>query len=547
MKKTYFLFILLFGLISLSYAQTVIFSTDFETWSGNYPTGWGGAKNQIEADSCLPYTTSAHGGLQACRIINKESTHRRFTTTPLTVTNGETYIVSFWVRGHGRIRTSMFDERPTGSGYATYNAYIDVNSTTWTQQSQTLICANSSSIAEFIISTQLTFADLDDLQIDDVTISTLSGGGPMISITAPTNNGTVYTANPTISFLTSNFVIGNPGTGIDGHIHYTVDGGAPVMYYSTAPIALTGLTDGSHQVVLQLVDNAHSVLNPPVADTVSFTVNTAGPAVTSIYDIQFTTDPSGNSPLMDQTVTTAGIVTGFHASGYFVQSGFGQWNGIYVYDNQHPVAIGDSVIVSGTVKEYYNLTEISSVTNFVLTTTGNALPAPVVINCQALNTEPYEGVLSKVLNAKCVNPNAGFGMWKIDDATDTAKVHNLLFAYTAVLNTYYNITGPIHYTFNEYRIEPRNADDVQVVTGINDPENNSMVSIYPNPVLDILNIKSEKVITNLNVYDVAGKLMFSAPVNNTMYSIQTEKYTNGVYLLEMVYTDGQIYSTRFVK
>ncbi len=547
MKKTYFLLFLLFGLIGLGSAQTVIFSSDFETWSGNYPDGWGGAKNQIEADSCLPYTTSVHGGVQACQLINKEATHRRFTTTPLAVTNGETYIVTFWVRGHGRIRTSMFDERPTGSGYATYNAYIDVNSTTWTEQSQTIVCANSSAIGEFIISTQLTFADLDNLQIDDVTVSTLSGGGPMLSITAPTNNGTVYTASPTISFLSSNFVIGNPGTGIDGHIHYTVDGGAAVMYYTTAPIPLSGLTDGAHQVILQLVDNSHTALNPPVADTVNFTVNTAGPSVTSIYDIQYTTDPAGNSPLMDQTVTTAGVVTGFHASGYFLQSGFGQWNGIYVYDNQHPVTVGDSVIVSGTVKEYFNLTEIGSVTNFVLATSGNALPAPVVINCQSLNSEPFEGVLSKVMNVQCVNPNAGFGMWKIEDASDTAKVHNLLFAYTPVLNTYYNITGPIHYTFNEYRIEPRNAADVQVVTGINDPENNSQVSIYPNPVLDILNIKSDKVMSNVNVYDVIGKTVFTALVNNSIYSIQTEKFVAGTYLLEMVYTDGKIYSTRFVK
>ncbi len=539
--------LMLIGMMSMSYAQTVIFSSDFETWSGNYPTGWGGAKNQIEADSCLAYTTSAHGGVQACRLINKESTHRRFTTTPMAVTNGETYIITFWVRGHGRIRTSMFDERPTGSGYATYNAYIDVNSTSWTQQSQTVVCANSSAIGEFIISTQLTFADLDDIQIDDVTITTNASGGPMISITNPTNNGTVYSADPTISFQAANFVIGNPGTGIDGHIHYTVDAGTPVMYYSANPIQLQGLTDGSHQVILQLVDNNHAPLSPAVADTVTFTVNTAGPSVTSIYDIQYTTDPTGNSPLMDQTVTTAGIVTGFHASGYFIQSGNGQWNGVYVYDNQHPVAIGDSVIVSGTVKEYFNLTEIGSVTNFVLATAGNTLPAPAVINCQAINSEAYEGVLCKVMNAKCVNVNSGFGMWKIDDASDTAKVHNLMFAYTPVLNTYYNITGPIYYSFNEFRIEPRNADDVQVVTGIENPFNGAVISVYPNPVTDILHITSDKVFKNIDVYDVLGNLVFSNNPNTDMYQMSFKNYPQGTYVVEMEFTDGTRVSTRVIR
>jgi hypothetical protein len=40
---------------------------------------------------------------------------------------------------------------------------------------------------------------------------------------------------------------------------------------------------------------------------------------TSIYAIQYTTDPSGDSPLKDQAVTTEGVVTAVFGSGYFIQ------------------------------------------------------------------------------------------------------------------------------------------------------------------------------------------------------------------------------------
>jgi len=44
---------------------------------------------------------------------------------------------------------------------------------------------------------------------------------------------------------------------------------------------------------------------------------------TSIYDIQYTTDAAGESPLIGQQVQTGGIVSAVYASGYFIQDGVG--------------------------------------------------------------------------------------------------------------------------------------------------------------------------------------------------------------------------------
>jgi hypothetical protein len=39
------------------------------------------------------------------------------------------------------------------------------------------------------------------------------------------------TTSANVALSISNFVVGNPGTGIDGHIHYTVNGVMQPMKY----------------------------------------------------------------------------------------------------------------------------------------------------------------------------------------------------------------------------------------------------------------------------------------------------------------------------
>jgi len=488
--------------VSILHSQTVVFSSGFEAWSGTTPDNWMGAKTNIPPANVVQYTTNVHGGSSAVQLINTNTTHARFTTQPMVLDSGTTYTINFWVRGQGNIRTGLFDDRPTGSGYATYNPYIQVNTATWISQSQDITCVKNTNIGEFILSVQSTVATGDHLQVDDVSITEPGLPVPTVTITSPVNGATVYSSSVSVVFTVSNFTVGNPGTGVDGHLHYYLDGGPAIMYYSTAPINASSLTPGNHQVVLQLVDNNHNPLVPNRADTVSFMVDQNPPHLKTIYQIQYTQDPSGNSPLADSVVSVYGTVTGKHGAGYFIQEAYGPWHGVYVYDNQNQPALGDSVFLTGTVAEYYNLTEIKLVTAFNILANGLPGPAPVTVTCSQVNMEDYEGVLVTVNNATCVNPSAGFGMWTIEDATDTAKVHNLMYTYSPVLNTIYDVTGPVYYSFNEFRVEPRTAADVVIVTGMNEQEGNTAVRIYPNPVhmelhLEGLTTEDELIITNL--------------------------------------------------
>ena len=81
----------------------------------------------------------------------------------------------------------------------------------------------------------------------------------------------------------------------------------------------------------------------------------------SIYDIQHTTSPTGDSPYANQQVSTGGIVNFVRYDGtFYLASGSGEWTGIYVYDTTLNAIVGDSITLDAEVVEYYNLTELKS-------------------------------------------------------------------------------------------------------------------------------------------------------------------------------------------
>ncbi len=106
---------------------------------------------------------------------------------------------------------------------------------------------------------------------------------------------------------------------------------------------------------------------------------------TPIHDIQ------GNgtvSPLEGNTVDTGGIVTGLTGNGFFLQAPDADLDsnpltseGIYVYTGSVPtVTVGDKITLTATVSEYHDLTELGTVSNLVVESSGNPLPTPVQLD-----------------------------------------------------------------------------------------------------------------------------------------------------------------------
>lgn len=68
-------------------------------------------------------------------------------------------------------------------------------------------------------------------------------------------------------------------------------------------------------------------------------------------------------------------------------------------------------------------------------------------------------------------------------------------------------------------------------------------SIYPNPVTDILTIKTQEKILNVSVYDASGRVV-NAQLNNGQ--INVSMLPNGVYILKAV-TDKAVYQQKLIK
>ncbi len=185
----------------------------------------------------------------------------------------------------------------------------------------------------------------------------------------------------------------------------------------------------------------------------------------SIYDIQFTTNTSGDSPYDGQIVSTTGLVTAANSNSYFIQDGVGAWSGLYVYSPGHTAQVGDSLFLTGLIEEYYGVTELLNVTTFTLINSGNTLPAPTLVTTGTVNSdEAYEAVLVQVENASCtVLPN-NYGEWYISDGTGECQIDDLFFAYTPALGSTYNVIGVVHYSFGSFELLPRSADDIEDIT-----------------------------------------------------------------------------------
>ncbi len=275
------------------------------------------------------------------------------------------------------------------------------------------------------------------------------------------------------------------------------------------------------------------------------TVNT----ITSIYDIQFSTAPGGESPQDGNVVTTKGVVTGVYQIGtnadrFFIQDGDGAWNGIYVYENGYTVAIGDSVLVTGEVTEYFGLTEISFVSDVTILNSGNAMPNPAVVTNATLGNEEYEGVLVTLEDAICITTENQYGEWTANDGTATFVTidDDLLPAmYSPVLGDGYDITGIRHFAFDLNIIYPTSSSQIVTVGWAGIDENHPTFSIYPNPATDVITLNVDPTAI-VNVYSISGAAVYTGTATNT---IDVSNLDAGIYTVAVT-TNGVTESQRLV-
>ena len=658
MKYTFTLFA--FTILSFCSFGQVVYQNDLSTWGGGLPSGWEvpGGVTSLEADSILQNTTlltpiTNNYGSDMASLVNIENGHRRFTTSPVTVTPGQTYDVKMYLQAtSGEIRTNYYDI--TNGAYGSYNSYIDLSvasAGSATMVSQTVTIPAGCTSANFILSIRNTEASTGvapffvGIMLDSVDISVAS-----VSYTPTTIYDIQYTTAPSGdspedgNFVQTSGVVTAvwPGDGYwiqDGNGAWnglyiddatntpsvddsvTVEGQVAEFFNLTRLENITSYTLESAPAVIPTPTNISSadasledyesvLISLSTAECINenagfgnWTVNTnvgtpadsiliadelfsyncpvlgddyditgigyysfserkilprdvndinggAGCGSVTIYDIQYTTAPSGDSPELGNVVTVAGIVTGVFQIGsdqdrFFIQDGDGAWNGIFVYENGYTVALGDSVWVTGEVVEFNNLTEISWVSDVTIVNSGNPQPTPAIVTNATVNDEEWEGVLVTLEDGICTVVTDGFGVWEVNDGTAAMDVKiddDLLPAtFTSVLGDGYDVTGVRHYTFGETKIYPRSNAEIVTVgfASVEDIENG--INIYPNPADDnvVIYAAPDAVVA---IYSMTGAIVANGVSNQT---IDVSGLESGIYQI-VVNENGNQITTKLV-
>lgn len=167
--------------------------------------------------------------------------------------------------------------------------------------------------------------------------------------------------------------------------------------------------------------NVYVIFSPSVAGTQAGNITHVSGTASANLAVQGITQTTGTftpvyviqgsgaaSSQVGTVVTTEGIVTADfkgtnQLNGFYIQDTTGDGNtntsdGIFIFNTSFPVNVGNYVRVTGTVTEFFNLTEINAVTAVTVLSNSNALMQPVTINLPVTaiaDLERYEGMLVK--------------------------------------------------------------------------------------------------------------------------------------------------------
>ncbi|HYP25593.1 MAG TPA: Ig-like domain-containing protein [Blastocatellia bacterium] len=260
-------------------------------------------------------------------------------------------------------------------------------------------------------------------------------------------------------------------------------------------------------VAAQVTDQDSS--DPPDAMQTNFTwtFSTPAPAL-AINQIQ---GSASASPFVGQNVKTSGIVTAVKSNGFFLQTPDANVDadpltseGIFVFTSSAPaVSVGNAATVTGAVTEFFNLTQLGlggNPASVVVDSSGNPLPAALTVTTAMLNPagplnqlERFEGMRLHADTLVSVAPTNQFGeIFTVLDGVarpfrepgieivdpvppgapagvprfdlnperlmvDTDGLAGSTRLEVTSLVTLANVTGPLDFTFSNYKILPEST------------------------------------------------------------------------------------------
>jgi hypothetical protein len=295
----------------------------------------------------------------------------------------------------------------------------------------------------------------------------------------------------------------------------------------------------------------------------------------------------------NHTVTNIkGVVTASTKSSnlgfcYIQDRNFSTWSGINLVGDIANLNVGDSVeIESAIVDEYFGMTYLKEANTIKVI--GQVRPiAPIDLDVDRFNpdstnifTETYEGMLVrfergsggiKVVNSKKDNCSTSFNTcmdWVIgSDPLEPTKGVRVLTggpsgAWSSKAVSYINdsiwkanlnsgvepkiidnkwsfdaVMGILVYSRNRIRVTPRNNEDFIAPVNRMDEAEAIKAVVYPNPANDAFTILTQEDISQVQLFDVTGRIIIDQQVNGAETTVFTQNCPSGVYLIKIIGSD----------
>jgi hypothetical protein len=380
------------------------------------------------------------------------------------------------------------------------------------------------------------------LMIDDFEWTTASSN-PSLFINSPSNS-TIFnptTTSTNVVFSISNFIVGNPGTGIDGHIHYTVNGNMQPMKYDTNPIALTSLTPGSYTVFVELVDNAHQPIVPAVNATVNFTI-TSYTIVSDLAALRADVIANGAGKYYQVSSTPVISYARTTRNQKYIQDASA---GILIDDLPGTITTtmvaGDAISgLKGQTSLFSGVLQILPLENATVASSGNTITPQVVTAADiAANIETYESELVQINNASFTAAD-GTVVFVTNTNNTLNDGSDIIFRTMFAEADYIGQVIPsgaanrvlLVAEFNgTAQVVARSLADVTLSSNSFDTING--LSMYPNPLSGntLFLTSTANAPMNVQIFDLLGKEVVKADVvNNT---VNVAKLTAGVYVVKI--------------
>jgi Secretion system C-terminal sorting domain len=160
-------------------------------------------------------------------------------------------------------------------------------------------------------------------------------------------------------------------------------------------------------------------------------------------------------------------------------------------------------------------------------------------------TDASHGCVTKISNTNKVefifeNINLPF-----DDANnDGYVVFKIKTKPTLVIGNTISNSANIYFDYNFPIVTNNYTTTIQNTLGLQENDFINNISVYPNPVKDILNFKTEHNISKVEVYDIAGRILSSNSVSEN--KIDLSELKTGNYILKL-YTEKGIMNIKIIK